>query len=125
MWEQWAREQGITKAPRDALARAVGTSGSNLSGLNKGRLLMTADMAQRIVKVTGRSVLDLGAPVTAAGPDDRGAVDRLLELEAEVDDLRATLLRGFAALKPLLPQSKQRALVVPPSPRQRAQNGSS
>lgn len=48
---------------------------------------------------------------------------RLQSLADEIDELRGLLLRGFSALAPLLPQSQQRALEVPPSRRQHAQPG--
>lgn len=77
----WQRYEG----GRDALAAAVGTSGSVLSSINTGKRNLGLSLAGRLADELEVSVLDLGASL---GEDDgRGVTlrDRLEELRASLE----------------------------------------
>lgn len=78
----WNRYEG----GRDALAAAVGTSGSVLSSINTGKRNLAWDLALRLAQALGVSVLELGAP--ADEPDGPGVL-LLGRLEALEEALAA------------------------------------
>lgn len=89
---------------RDALAKAVGTNGADLSSRNTGRRNLGHDLAGRLATELSHglkrqvTVWDLGAPLLEEDEAQVLFVARLQELEAEVLWLRDLVTRGFEAL---------------------------
>lgn len=80
---------GEGKARREQLADAVGTNPEALSAINSGSRNLGLDLAQRIAKVTGVSLLDLGAPDEADEVEAATIHQRLSVLVSRVEQLEA------------------------------------
>ena len=86
MQRAWERLEA--PATRDHLAVLTGISGSNLSGMNTGRLVTTLETAAKVCAVVpGLSPVDLGAHEAAVAEAAPTALARLEELAAKLADL--------------------------------------
>lgn len=108
IWQRWGEDHKIDKAPRDALAQKLGTTGTTLSALNTGSKWMTLKMARRIAEETGVSVLELGAPLEEADEAGQSMLDRLQELAVKLGDSVDRQLKTEAKVRRL--QARVRVL---------------
>lgn len=104
----WQRYEG----GRDALAGAVGTTGSTLSSINTGDRNLGPSLAHRLAAELNVSVLELGAPDEEADGPGLLILDRLAELEEGLNRLGGDLPRlgrRVSALERRVPPKKRRA----------------
>lgn len=86
----WNSYEGGRKdmARRDALAKAVGTTGSVLSTINSGNRNLGHDLGRRLAAELRVTIFDLGAPEEAAETrQEHRVIDRLREAEALLNRL--------------------------------------
>lgn len=104
----WERYDGSPELPRrEALAKAVGTSPTSLSSINSGDRNLGLKLGGRIAAELGVSVLELGAPVGALNGAGQTLVDRLEQVEAKHDELRAIVLEALGRLDRFLATAQE------------------
>lgn len=89
----WSRLD-VPTYKREKLSELTGIPVSNLSSMNTGRMPMTLEMAQRIVRaVPGVTLADLGAPEAVVAQHEPLVLARLEQVEADIRLLRSMIQR--------------------------------
>lgn len=94
--DAWKR-LGVTNG-RDSLAQLTGIPATNLSSMNTGNKPMTVEQGQKIVKATGVTLLELGAPLEAVESEDRSLFDLLATARDEAERGRGALLEALTSI---------------------------